>query len=287
MKRYRIVQVLVALICCTVAAPAFAVEILSIGNGLQTVPVGSYLEAQNIADTLVFTSIDLQATNSISFINPVDLSTSSYGTPVYPLTLFAPTLNINYNLVMGPSSHLELHTNTINLGGNINQTPDKIASSATNVQTLNNNVDLQQALDLTSPTAPSTVTAGFGNSNSLTFNNDTTMNLSGGLLSGTVNMANQDSLLNLIGYDFQLNTGSGFQPIGSGSISATSGDLEGFLNSQNSFQVSFNQDVPGQINLESSGMVNVAPVPEPGTLLLLGIGLVALGLISWRRRWIS
>jgi hypothetical protein len=110
----------------------------------------------------------------------------------------------------------------------------------------------------------------------LVFSYDTTMILSGGLLSGSIAMNNTSSLLQMLGSGFQLNTGAGFQAFATGSISALSGQLTGFLNSGDAFAVSFTQAAPNQISV-----VNSSVVPVPGAVWLFGS---ALGVMGWVRR---
>ena len=74
----------------------------------------------------------------------------------------------------------------------------------------------------------------------------------------------------LEGSGFELNTGTGFHPVG-GAISATSGQLEGVLDSGNSFTISFTQNAPGQISV----------VPLPARMLLGGLS--GLGAMIRRR----
>ena len=146
----------------------------------------------------------------------------------------------------------------------------QLSSSATSVSVLSNNANLQQAIDLTQTSSgPSNITAAFGTASSLAFDNDTNMILSGGLLSGSVAMNQPNSKLELLGYNFELNTGTGFVGIGSGPITVTSGQLEGTLSSGNPFLISFTQDEPGQIT--------VVPIPGSASLLLTALG--GLGLL--------
>src|SRR2546428_2157190 len=67
---------------------------VSIGNGPSRVG-GTYLNAQNIADNLVFTSIVVQAGISIDIVDDIDLSSSTYGIPAFNFALIAPTINLN------------------------------------------------------------------------------------------------------------------------------------------------------------------------------------------------
>jgi hypothetical protein len=88
-------------------------------------------------------------------------------------------------------------------------------------------------------------------------------------------MNNTSALLQMLGYGFQLNTGAGFQAFATGSISALSGQLTGFLNSGDAFAVSFTQAAPNQISVVNSS------VPVPGAAWLFGS---ALGVMAWVRR---
>ncbi len=224
----------------------------------------------------------ITASNNIDLVNSVDLSTSLFGTPAYDLTLTAPVLNLNNSLNMSAFGRDFLTVNTINMAAGITSgggliDPARLFDTATQINVLDNAANLQQAIDLASHTAPSTIDAQFGNATSLAFNGDNHMILSGGLLSGTVAMNSVNSSLVLHGHDFQLNSGAGFAGIGTGLIGATSGQLHGFLDSGNPFAVSFTQGTSGQISLVSS---SVTAVPELGTVWLLGAGFI--GLAAWR-----
>ncbi len=162
---------------------------VSIGNGTQTVSGSTYLDAQSIADSLVFTSIDIQGTSNIDVINSIDLSTSTYGTPVYPLTLTTPTFNLDYNMNMGASSQLALDVATMNLNGHITSGGadiplSQVSSTATQVNVMSNLASIQQGMDLSSATLPVTVNVATGS-----YNENLTVNKAGLTLSGIVNTA--------------------------------------------------------------------------------------------------
>lgn len=140
-----------------------------IGNEAQ-LEDGSYLNAANIATSLVFSSVIVQATSDIGIVNDVDLATSPYGTPAYDLTLTAPTFNLNNNINMSLIGGLTLSTNTLNLAGKITAggtmiNPTRVKGSATQVNILNNLASIQQGMDISSKTAPVTVQVSAGQYN--------------------------------------------------------------------------------------------------------------------------
>ena len=85
---------------------------VTIGNGTQKID-GTYLNAQNMANNLVFTSIGVQATSAITIADPIDLSTSPEGTPQYNLNLISPTCNIDNNVNLAALGNLFLTCNTL------------------------------------------------------------------------------------------------------------------------------------------------------------------------------
>ncbi len=136
-----------------VASPVYAATDIAIGNGAQSVD-GTYLNAQAIADNLVFTSIVLQSQGSITVTDPIDMSMSSFGTPHFNLTIAAPACNISYNVIMSAQGHLNLTCQTLNLNGKVTSggsliDPSRVSSSVTATNVLSNNADIQQAIDFT------------------------------------------------------------------------------------------------------------------------------------------
>ncbi len=160
---------------------------VSIGTGSQTVSSGTYLNAQNLANTLAFTSINIQATSNIDVINNIDLSASANGTPSYGLTLSAPVFDLNYNMNMSATSPLHLDFSTMNLNGRITAGGADIpltqaSGTATQVNILSNLADIQQGIDLSSATAPVTVDVASG-----TYNGNLNISKAGLTLNGIVN----------------------------------------------------------------------------------------------------
>lgn len=264
---------------------AFAQSIVTVSNNPSTLS-GDNINAQDIANNLVFTSITISASNEIQYFPSLNLGTSIFGIPAYDLTSSAPTVSILGDLTVSNLGNFLFTAPQINLAGSFYDlssaliAESRLASfgTATNVNVLSNSASLQQAVYLTGASlGQSTVTAAFGTANSLAFDYDTSMILSGGLLSGAVAMNNAAARLELHGTNFQIDTGSGFVALGSGSIGASSGQLTGFLSSGDHFSVSFNQSQSGQISV-------VSAIPEPETYAMLLAGLGLLGFEARRRR---
>lgn len=130
---------------------------VSIGNGVSQGD-GTYLNATQIANALKTTSIVVQADDTISILDPADLSVSRF-----TLSLVSDKLNVNANLTMGLTNHLNLTNNTLNLNGRILGStgavinPTRITGTATRVNILSAQASIQQGIDISSKTAPVTV----------------------------------------------------------------------------------------------------------------------------------
>lgn len=259
---------------------AGAVSIVSIGNGVPA-PDGSYQNASNIAQLLFFTNASIVADNEVRYLETVDIGTSTFGTNSFSIFNTAPKTSILGDVAIGnasftvTSSLLDLAGSFSRVNGALNSV--QLTGNATNVSVISNTASLQQAIYFTkTSTGLSTITAPFGSATSLTFDYDTKMILSGGLLSGAVAMNNPGSGLELHGHTFELDTGTGFSPFGSGSVSAAAGQLRGYLDSGDFFTVGFTQVAVGQITTFDSA------VPLPSAVWLFGSGL--LGLMGLARR---
>ena len=137
-----------------------------IGNGVQQIN-GTYLNAQKIADNLVFTSITVLSVGQIRIVDNIDLSTSLFGIPHFNLSLIAPTVEIDNNMNLGAAGNLFLTTNTLNLTGRITSggalvDPSRIFGNATQVNVLSNAASIQQGIDFSSRIAPVTVQVSAG-----------------------------------------------------------------------------------------------------------------------------
>ncbi len=147
-----------AVITLLLVQQAYAPSAVSIGNGTQTAN-GTYLNAQQLANNLVITSITVQASGEITIVNPSDLSTSTSGTPQYNLSLITPTLNVYSNLNMAAAGNLYLTDSTINLNAEITSggtliNPSRVIGTATQVNVLSSTASVQQAMDIASTTLP-------------------------------------------------------------------------------------------------------------------------------------
>jgi len=256
-----------------------ALPVVNVWNGLAS---PDYQNATNIAQVLVFTNWTITADNAVHYLETVNLATSPAGAAVFGLTNNAPLTTIDGDITLGSGKFI-VNSQHLDLSGSFVSTvwgtalATRLDGTALIVNVLSNAADLQQALWLTqSSSGVSTINAAFGTAAGLSFDFDTVMNLSGGLLSGAVAMNNAGSGLLLSGYGFELDTGSGFASIGNGGIAALSGQLKGFLESGDSFNISFTQGLAGQISVQGA----VVPLPVP--LVLLGSALAVLG--GFRRR---
>ncbi len=138
-----------------------------IGYGPNT-PNGSYLNAQSIADTQVFTTVRVQADSSIEIVDDLDLAQSIYGMPQYDLTLLAPVVRFRHHVHLSAIATYFLTDSVIDMnatltssaGGSID--PSHVRSTATRVNVLDDTASIQQAIDLSSPTLPVTVQVSAG-----------------------------------------------------------------------------------------------------------------------------
>ncbi len=159
---YALASVLAALtLLAVLVAPATAgaVGSVSIGNG----PASStYVNAQNLANNLTVTDITINAGSNIDIVEPIDLSTSSLGTPHFNLTLKAPGINLINGVNLAAAGSLLLTTSFLNLNGRVTSggapiAPSRVTGSATQAYVLSNAASIQQGINFSSPTNPVTV----------------------------------------------------------------------------------------------------------------------------------
>ena len=183
-------------------ATAMAVSTVDIGNGLSQ-PGGVYVNAQELTDTLVYTSVTVQATDSISIVDPVDMSSSSYGSPYYALILQAPVVNFDESMkiaktatvggvggsIVESKEAVNFDAGTVNLNGSI-VFPDnalagssRISGHATAVNVLSARASIQQGIFAADPTATATVSVSAGNydGNVSLDNSSTTLSIADGV----------------------------------------------------------------------------------------------------------
>ncbi len=192
---------------------ACALTDVQIGNGPAS-PDGSYLNAQNIAATLAFTNVSVVATNSIAVVDPVDLSTGTFGPAFGSLGLQAPTVDINNSLNMSTASFIGLpNVATVNLSAKIttgsvmfNAAHYLNSGSITAVNVQTNSASIQQAVDLSSKISPVNVAIATGQYNeavnvgrSITFS---TGAANGHVNNGTLTTTSNTATLTLTGLSF-------------------------------------------------------------------------------------
>lgn len=267
----------------TAAGTAEAIPVVHVWNSPPT-PDGAYVNAPNLAQNMFFTSVTLTADSEVRYLEAVNLGSTPFGTNSNHITHTAPTLTILADIRIG-NGNFSANVSHVNLSGSIrNQAGASIASAArlpgitSTVSIASNAANLQQAVWFTQSSAGvSTVTAPFGTSTSLTFDSDTHMILSGGQVSGSVAMNHASSLLELRGSGFEIDTGSGFVPIGWRAVNALSGQLRGTLDSGDAILVSFTQGGPGRIQIFGPA------VPTAGeTLLGVAAALALAGVVALR-----
>jgi Ca2+-binding RTX toxin-like protein len=143
--------------------------VVIIGNGPDK-QGGSYLNAQNIANNLVFTAITISANSHIYIADAIDLSTSIFAIPAFNFTLSAPTLHFLDDLNFSRLGNVFLTANTLNLDGRITSgglliNPARVVGAATQANVLSDAASIQQAIDITSSTLPVSVQVGAGQYN--------------------------------------------------------------------------------------------------------------------------
>lgn len=153
-----------------IAAPGALADTIplsvSIGDGA-TSDDYTYLNAQFLADNLVFTNLVVQASASITVVDPIDLSTSAFGLPIHSLTLTAPVCNIAGDFNFESFGRLFLTCGTLNLNAPITSggapiAADRVPGTATQVNVLSDAASIQQGIDGSSPSSPVTVNVGAG-----------------------------------------------------------------------------------------------------------------------------
>jgi hypothetical protein len=165
---------------------------LNIGNG-PDLPNNTYLNANSLADSLAFSDISLQANNSISIVDPIDLSTTFfYGPTTYKLTLQSALVNINNPITFG-SGNFSVLAPVLNLGATITDASatllggTRLSGTATQVNVTSTSASIQQGIFFSSAAAPATISVASGTYNQnvdlnrpqphhLAFSNNVTLN---------------------------------------------------------------------------------------------------------------
>jgi hypothetical protein len=190
-----------------------------------------------MANTLAFTNVSVQATNSVTVVDPIDLSTGSFGTTFGSLNLQAPTFSLNDNMNMSTISAIGLPTvGTVNLTGKITTgtvlfraSKFLSTSTVTHVNVLADTASIQQAVDLSSTTAGVTVAITTGHYNeavsvgrSMTF---TTSAAGGHVNNGTLLLTSSSATLTLTGTSFTNASGATLGGVGTYDMSGVTAGL--------------------------------------------------------------
>ena len=250
MKRQRLASLLATLLFAFSCLPAQASITTNIWNNpAQTIGTTNWLNADGIANLLGITNFHTIADNDLNVLDVLDLRSGIFGSATGRLFLVAPLLNIDHDIKMG-SGQFRLGGSTLNLGGRILNSDNSLRSlsgfdvafdSPTTVNVTGNTASIQQANDVSNNTTPVTINVASGNyaenlsglgSNIFNFNNafinggisgdlfvgnGSIVDLAGGVSGGLLSVGDS-ALVNLFGSNFELDTGSGFVPIGSGEI---------------------------------------------------------------------
>jgi hypothetical protein len=155
-----------------ISSPAYAITgPVTINNEPST---SNNQNAQQIADNVVFTSIAISSDTSITINEPIDISSSTFGTPHFNVSLIAPVCNIDNNINMATVSHLYLDCTVINFnakitagGALLNSSQILPSTTTTQVNVESPNASIQQAINfsshpLTSQPVVTTVSVGLG-----------------------------------------------------------------------------------------------------------------------------
>jgi filamentous hemagglutinin family protein len=135
---------------------------VQIGNGPSQID-GSYLNAGNLADTMVFTSVIVMADNNIDIVDAVDLARGSFGATYGDFILQTNTINLDHDILMGNGS-VSLQAAMLNMGGKVTAGGNllrgiRITGTATAVN-VSNGASIQQAVDASGMTPFIQVGAG-------------------------------------------------------------------------------------------------------------------------------
>jgi len=271
------------------SSPASAVRIVNIYNGpLVADDDTSFFGAEQLESILEFANLRIVADESINVIEVVDMSFGAFnplGVTLGHLNFQTPTVNLGFDLTVGVGDVLfNAEVATVNLTGRLFGfdgssttllSDPQLTGTATEVNVLGDLAVIQQALDVSVLDATINVLDGLASAD-LTVSDSRSLRLFGGTLVGDL-LAADSSTIDIYGGSFEVDTGSGFQPMGLGELTAQTGTLRGNLQSGDTFEVGFSQGGGG-----FTGTITLAP--EPSTALLFATGLAALGVTQRRRR---
>jgi len=295
----------VAVLSMCLPFAAQAVPIVAIGNG-PDINDGTYINAGSLANTMAFTSVTILADQTISVVEPIDLSTSVFGPTLFDLFMQAPTVNVEGDVVMG-AGNVYFNSAVINLDGTLSADGNdldhtRLSSMATTIN-VGGTASALQALSLGYANSSQAVAVNifggqFAGEYAYVYNN-VHLSMSGGTIEGVQIGATVfdwyggqilsgglfsffGGTMNVYGSDFQI------APYGTcGFINESSwvaaplqlnnagGCVRGQLADGSSFETQYN--ISGQLNF-----IQAAVVPVPAAAWLFATGLA--GLLSVARR---
>lgn len=135
MRASAVVAFGVVLVFATVAFPALALTTVSVGNGAAN-PDGSYINAQNLADTLASANVTLSADSEVDIVDSIDLSFSTdlNRATVETLTLQAPTVRIEQNVILGLGD-IAIQARTLSMNGTVTSAAALVTSTSSRFTT--------------------------------------------------------------------------------------------------------------------------------------------------------
>lgn len=285
---------------------AQAVPIVSIGNG-PDVNDGTYINAGSLANTMAFTSVTILADQTVSIVEPIDLSTSLFGPTVFDLFMQAPTISVDGDVIMG-AGNVHFNTAVLNLNGTLSSGGNdldytRLFSTATTIN-VDGTASALQSLSLAYANSSQAVAMNifggqFAGEYAYVYDN-THLTMSGGTIEGVQIGATvfdwyggqilSGGLFSFVGGTMNV-YGTNFQiaPYGTcGFINESSwvaaplqlnnagGCVRGQLADGSSFETQYN--VGGQINF-----IQAAVVPVPAAAWLFGTGFIGLLGVARRR----
>lgn len=232
---------LITILCIIFASSVHAAVTLNISNNPSVIVGDTHnLDAADVALQLSFSNLNLFPDLDLNVLEDIDLSTSAFGPTTGNLRMDAPEVNFYGNILFG-LGQLTVWAENFFLSNSINTTG---------------------------------VVWDGGVSGVLNVGENSSLVLTGGPLGASLTVAS-NSILELIGSNFEIDTGTGFVSADAGALTTDSGTLRGTLFSGENFEIEFDHNM-----LASSIVLTAVPLPATIWFLLSAIG----GLLSLSRQ---